>query len=279
MKRRIQLKKRTDYHRIYAIGDIHIGAAECDYEEFTRCIREIEEDDNCAVIVMGDVIDAVGTSDPRFEMECLDPRFQGPKALRNLPKAQCDYAIKHFRRIKDKIVAWLTGNHEDAVKRHSAKAGYEFSPTDYMLEQLEIEEVGMDYEGYLSLEFRADNAPKKGADVLTLYVHHGNGGGILPGGKMNKMDKALNAVEADAFLMGHTHELLAGRKGRLRWEDGVLSVHDMLMVNTGTFLKTYSSDTEKKKSGYGARALYAPVSIGMARLIAWPKKGILQAVI
>jgi len=229
------------------------------------------------VIVMGDVIDAIGNRDPRFEMECIDSRFTSPSALRNLPKAQCDYAIKHFSRIKDKVVCWLTGNHEDAVKRHSAKVGYEFSPAEYMVERIGIKDTYLDYEGMLELEFRADNAPKKGADILNFYIHHGHGGGRLPGSKLNNMDKALNSIEADCFLMGHTHASIAARKARATMQDGVFVAHDMLMVNTGTFLKSYNANVIK--SGYGAKALYEPTAIGMVRLIAYPKKKMVRAVI
>lgn len=278
-----QLECRPDPYNLYAIGDIHIGSTNCHYEEFLASIREIEEDPNCGVIVMGDVIDAIGTADPRYTIEGIDSRFTSPKALRNLPKAQCNYAIQHFDRIRDKIVMWLSGNHESKVKKFSAKAGYEIDPTEYMCEALGLEDKNVDYVGCLRWEFRADNAPKKGADVVTIVAQHGFGGGRLKGGKINNMDKALNSVEADCFLMGHTHELMASRKVRniIDKKDGDLRhhAHDMLMVNTGTFLKTYESSMEYKASEYGEVMMYEPTHIGMARCVVYPKRKIIRAVI
>ena len=277
------LERRPDTFNLYCIGDIHIGSVNCHYDEFLASIREIEEDDNCGVIVMGDVIDAIGTADPRYTIEGIDSRFTGQKALRNLPRAQCDYAIQHFSRIREKVVMWLSGNHEAKVKKHSARAGYEIDPTEYMCDALGVADKNVDYVGCLRWEFRAENAPKKGPDVLTLVAQHGFGGGRLKGGKLNNMDKALNSVEADAFFMGHTHELLASRKVRNKIDkvNGEMrhDAHDMLMVNTGTFLKTYESSTEYKASEYGEVYMFEPTHIGMARCIIYPKRKMVRALI
>ena len=283
LERETILERRPDSFNLYCIGDIHIGSINCHYEEFLSSIREIEEDDNCGVIVMGDVIDAIGTADPRYTIEGIDSRFTGQKALRNLPRAQCDYTIQHFSRIKDKIVMWLSGNHESKVKKHSARAGYEFDPTDYMCSALGLTDLNADYVGCLRWQFRAENAPKKGPDVLTIVAHHGFGGGRTQGSKLNNMDKALDSVEADAFLMGHVHTLIASRKVRNIVEKVGNTLkhraHDMLMVNTGTFLKTYESDTEYKASEYGETFMYPPVHIGMARCVIYPKRKMIRALI
>lgn len=278
-----KLEKRTDTYRMYAIGDIHIGSTNCHYEEFLASIREIEEDDECGVVVMGDVIDAIGTQDPRYTVEGIDRRFMNPRALRNLPKAECDYAIQHLDRIRDKVVMFLSGNHESKVKKHSAKAGYEFDPTEYICTELGIQHLNVDYVGCLSWLFRAPKEHKKAPDKVTIVAHHGFGGGRMKGGKINNMDKALNAVEADAFLMGHTHELMGSRKVRNKVDKLGNELrhyaHDMLMVNTGTFLKTYESSLEYKQSEYGEVMMYEPTHIGMTRLIIYPKRGMIRAII
>jgi len=277
------LEKRTDSFNLYAIGDAHIGSINCHYEEFCASIREIEEDPNCGVIVMGDMIDAIGTADPRYSIDGIDPRFTSMRALRNLPRAQCKYAIQYLDRIRDKILMVLTGNHESKVKQHSAKAGYEFDPTEFICEELGIEHLNADYVGCLHWGFRAENAPKKGPDSVTIVAHHGFGGGRMKGGKVNNMDKALNSVEADAFLMGHTHELMGSRKVRnriLRDFTGMHhTAHDMLMVNTGTFLKTYESSMNYKQSEYDEVMMYEPTHIGCARLIVYPKKSMVRVLI
>lgn len=271
---KVELSHRSDPYRVYAIGDIHIGDAGCDYDEFLATIREIEEDDECMVFVMGDVIEAISRSDPRFEIDRVDSRFQDPKSLSNLPKAECDYAVKHLSRIKDKIGAFLTGNHEQKVAQKSEQQGLLFDPSEYMIEKLGVEEFYLGYEGGVTLEFRPEKDDKKGPDVLTFYLHHGSGGGSLPGSKINRMFKTLGFMSVDAHLMGHTHELLACRKGDLAIDGDAVVTNDRLAVNTGTYLKTYSGH-----SGYGARAGYPPTHIGCARLFCYPRKKMVRALI
>ena len=97
----------------------------------------------------------------------------------------------------------------------------------------------------------------------------------MKGGKLNNMDRALNSVEADCFLMGHTHEKIVARKVRnvIKVVNGVPRhvAHDMMMANIGTYLRTYASSTEPKASEYGEICMYEPVSIGMLRMVITPR--------
>ena len=277
------IEHRSGTHLVTAIGDVHVGSVNCHYEQFCKDIREIKEDPNRSVILMGDLVDAIGTQDPRYTVEGIDSRFMNQKALRNLPRAQCDYVIKKLDPIRDQIVMLLTGNHEMKVKKFSAKAGYEFDPTDYIAEALGLQDVNVDYVGALKWGFRSEDCPGRGGDVVTIVAQHGFGGGRLKGGKIANMDRALNGVEADCFLMGHTHELMAARKVRNkivgRGDKVEHQAHDMLMVNTGTYLKTYQSSMDYKQSEYGEVMMYEPTHIGCARLSITPRYGMVRVCI
>lgn len=78
---------------------------------------------------------------------------------------------------------------------------------------------------------------------VTLWAHHGSGGGQLPSAPLNKLyHTAAGLVGADVYLMGHTTKLSAVRLSRPfpRWDRPTadLSHHDVLLVNTGGFSRS-----------------------------------------
>lgn len=78
---------------------------------------------------------------------------------------------------------------------------------------------------------------------LTLYAHHGaGGGGLLPSGPLNKLYHTASGYEGiDVFLMGHTTKVPCTRLSRpypVWGPDPDLRHRDVLLVNTGSFSKS-----------------------------------------
>ncbi len=79
------------------------------------------------------------------------------------------------------------------------------------------------------------------ADV-TLWAHHGQGGGQLPSSPLNKLYHVAAGLEgADVYMMGHTTKASCVRLSRPYpvWKPRPQFIHrDILLVNTGGFSKS-----------------------------------------
>lgn len=77
----------------------------------------------------------------------------------------------------------------------------------------------------------------------TVYVHHGRGGGQLPGTVLNKLyHQSAGLPGADLYLMGHSTKLVSARISRPfpKWvpKKFALSHYDLHIVNCGGFSKS-----------------------------------------
>jgi len=78
---------------------------------------------------------------------------------------------------------------------------------------------------------------------IVLYLHHGSGGGKLPGAPLNTMYHLAAGLEgADIYLMGHTTKLVTSRLSRPfpDWQakPPTLTHRDIWLVNTGSFCRS-----------------------------------------
>lgn len=99
---------------LYIISDVHIGAHGFDKKAFERYIRTIQSDPLSAVIILGDLIDNA---------------TQGSKGCvfsqRMMPQKQIEQIIEMLYPIRDKIIFFCIGNHEERTFRQTGSdAGY-----------------------------------------------------------------------------------------------------------------------------------------------------------
>lgn len=78
---------------------------------------------------------------------------------------------------------------------------------------------------------------------VTLWAHHGCGGGTLPSAPLNKLYHVEAGIEgADVYMIGHTTKMPAVRMSRMRPDFSVqpptLKHRDVHLVNTGGFSKS-----------------------------------------
>lgn len=96
-----------DVH-LYIISDAHIGAHGFQKAEFKKYIKAIERDDKAAVVVLGDLIDNA---------------VQGSKGCvfsqRMMPQKQVEQIIELLYPIREKIIFFCIGNHEERTFRQT----------------------------------------------------------------------------------------------------------------------------------------------------------------
>ena len=98
--------KSFDVLRVYAIGDVHVGAPDFNEEAIRRKLRIIEEDPFGCVVLCGDLGD-YGLKNSKTNVY---------KAVMQ-PKEQQEYIYELFLPVVDKLAAAVPGNHEDRIAR------------------------------------------------------------------------------------------------------------------------------------------------------------------
>jgi hypothetical protein len=106
---------------------------------------------------------------------------------------------------------------------------------------------------------------------VTIWCHHGVGGGGKLGAPLNKIENLMSSWEADIYLMGHHHKKVAGPIDRIEpvWGKGNSSaglIHrTKIIACTGSFLKGYAAgdkDGKVPRGGYVEQKMLNPVSLG-----------------
>ena len=103
----------NDVH-LYIVSDVHLGAHGFQKKEYLKYLKTIENDPLAAVIVLGDL---------------LDNATQGSKGCvfsqRMMPQKQIEQSIEYLYPIRDKIVFFCDGNHEErSFRQTGSDPGY-----------------------------------------------------------------------------------------------------------------------------------------------------------
>ena len=242
MYRLRQFIPKAEQIEIVPVGDLHKGSPNCNLKYFQKTIQYINDTPNCYMIGMGDFWDCVIPKDPRFdpsqEFNLIDDSYGKIKDI--------------LEPIKKKILCLLLGNHE----YHLVSDGY----AD-LIKRL-ARELGTAYAGFSSfLRLETNEKPVK---RLVFYIHHGWFAGRQRGSKINNLENLMRDYEADAYLVGHSHDLFTTRRSRINFN----GAKDIVFANTGCFLETATWGT----SGYGERAGYPPQRLGTAHIKWYPDK-------
>lgn len=223
---------------VHPMSDLHIGDAQCDYKAILEKIEYIKNTPNAYCILDGDLMDTAIASSI------------GDTYAANLqPMEQLKHCVKLFEPIKGKILAVLSGNHENRVYKADG-----IDLTEVMCAQLGIPEKYSPTTALLFLRFGKNKEHRKdGKQLYTIYVTHGSGGGRKEGGKINRLADLACIVDADIYITGHTHLPVIFRESYFRVSSGNSSVApvDKLFINTAAYLDY---------GGYGDKQGFKPAS-------------------
>ena len=261
-----------DNFTIYDMSDFHIGSPNCAEETLLAVIARIKRTKNAFVIFKGDAIEAITPGDKRYTNTCVLDEYKSPKH-------QADRVIEMFRPIADRILVWMTGNHE--LKLQNV---IDFG--EYIAESL-----GVPYGAYVcKITFK--NA--KGQRMFKTYHTHGMGS--INSNAKDDIQYAANRAaglkhklaksgHADCIYMsrGHDHQLIVVDptvQNKLFLTDDGVGIHqhyhqqstqDAIYVppdsrwyaTTGSFRRLYSKPGHGV-TDYSEMAGYSPSEIGYA---------------
>jgi hypothetical protein len=176
-----------------------------------------------------------------------------------------EHSVEIFTPIKDKILVWLSGNHERTVRtRTDREIGSEIAGR-----------LGVEYGGYgcfVRIQFTyvkslTEKSKPQGVSCV-IDAHHGASAGTT-GNKINKMISYLCRSDADIVLRGHHHDRVAYPFDATTVGTDFPRPWKRVVAGTGTFKKGHADepvngelhDTWEHTRDFARRHTYGPPEI------------------
>lgn len=253
----IEHDSRADVFRIVLLGDVHLGAAACDERLLQQTVDYIHNTPATFWIGIGDMVEAIPRQDKRYSEDVTAKWLHGKSAI---IKYQRDRLTDILKPIGPRCLAYLIGNHELCIaEQHSSDV---YLDVIEAIRATDDTDIRMDMAGFLVLKFQRshDGDRKGGTRTLTMWLHHGYGGGDLMGGSALKLERMSESYAADVYAMGHVHKRMVFptvMTGATR--AGTITARNCYHILTGSMLKTalpvgttYSERFGKKPVALGA---------------------------
>lgn len=237
---------------IWGLFDCHVDSRECDLRRLKADIARIAADPNAYAVIGGDFNDMIFHGDPRYAPGDLIAELQERK---DAADAVVAYNCKLLEPIKDKILVYMTGNHEDGfAKRHHTNVAYQTAQA-----------LGVPYGDYCCFHRMFVNEGARGL-IFTGYLHHGSSGGaVTEGSIMHARRPAM--FDFDWSMTGHIHGSNGGRKCRLKAKGsfgcGVIHDQEIAQVSAASYKRNYAG----RGAGWSAQREHKPTVIGASRVI------------
>lgn len=221
-------------HRIYPVGDLHMGAAEHQGDALDEWLSYICKTRHTSVLNTGD------------NFNCAIPGSVSDTHTEKLTVGEARKLGKQkFKRLADlnKLDLLADGNHEWRVYRATGD-----SPNSAISDDL-----GVNYTRSVCIVRYL-----VGDQTYEVFFRHGSGGGKKLGASVNNLQDQENIIDADIYVSGHTHTQVAFPKDIfVKGDDGEYERKKRLFVCSASFL-AYEE--------YAANAGYVPAHIGAPRI-------------
>lgn len=201
--------RRGQAVNIYPIGDAHIGKTNCNEKSLKRFVEKIRKDPNGYWFGGGDLIDAIKPQDAkRFDPATLpDWLLTGSTddiraRMSNIINAEVNRLVAILSPIAHKCLGLISGNHEDAVRKHHNHDAHQ-----EIIDALKYEAPGNKWIedltdcAYLRLAMRRFKAGR----IVSMFISHGYGGGRSAGAEPTRLDRIASDKDVDILFVGHSH--------------------------------------------------------------------------
>ena len=229
---------------ILPFADVHIGDPLMDEKMVNKFMEEVLSAENRYVIVNGDILNwASRNSVSDIYVEEISPN------------EQIDIACELLEPIKDRILVIIDGNHEERARKSEG-----ISPMYQVAKRLDIFDVYSDGAYLLFISFGKSQGRENRKMIYSLYGRHRTSGGKRPGGKANALEDMTMIVDADIYLVSHSHLPLAMRKSFFRcdYRNRKVTKVDKVYINSNAFLEY---------GGYGENLGFVPTSTQYPKII------------
>lgn len=212
--------------KLYAIGDVHLGAKEADVRGLEKFLKKVESEDDSYIVIVGDMLNN-GTRDSLTNVyeEVLPP------------SAQVDLAAELLAPVAGKILGAVGGNHE----YRSVKA-VDLDPLYQVMVILHVPDLYRQSFAFLRITLEKGNV----IDSYAIYLTHGKSAA-----KQKKF--AQGALEGvDAIIQGHTHEGSIQKSTRMVFtQQSKVKFKSIVSITAASWLRY---------GGYAAKGQYLPTA-------------------
>jgi hypothetical protein len=248
---------KDNHINLYPIGDTHLGAIDVDEDSLKRDLAKIAADPYARIIFMGDSGDCITHRDPRFAAGMWSQRYiEAMHHEGGVISETVDHVVELFDPVKDKIWAWLSGNHERTVRKHTDREiGNEICAL------LGIQSKYLGYGGFVRVEWKRESSGTPAPQAITVIdAAHGWQAGRRSGAKLNQMELELSYTDADVILRGHSHDRVAQILQSLQIERAGVREWLRVVAHTGTYKQGWTNcdygethDTWEETKGFRKR--------------------------
>lgn len=256
--------RTTDKWTLVFAGDFHFGSRQCDEALIKKFVAKYKDAENTRIFLLGDEIDAVTFHDKRYTPSCMAQKYAG---LDNPIDIMVDDFVSIMEPLKGRIVAGTDSNHN---RTYCGQSG---SDIHYRISQrLGFKRLG--YGGWVNILWywvkNGDADGNRGNRVRVTSVHMTHGkptGATTTAGKMASIERDAHYFASDIMVHGHTH-LLATPPSNIYLEPvpgrGRYRKTKQRLINSGSFLKSYSQAPEGHIAPYSEQKRYNPIDMGWA---------------
>lgn len=237
------------------LGDIHEGMPNWPKNKFLGHLKWGMER-GASFLGMGEYFDFMSTSQRQIAI-----------MFRDSTKKQLDEMIEERVKKFTDLIKFTKGHWIGALEGHH----YWVFQNGLTSDQLLCQELECEFLGTSSLiRIGFDVVDHSEADCI-VFAHHGIGGGRTIGGHLLRIEDLLKWVEADVYLMAHTHTKVSNPIDRQYISpDGTHYHRTKLLARTGGWLRGYLSHGPRpltkpavdSRGSYVERAAMVPTSLG-----------------
>lgn len=218
-----QLEGRTI--KVWAVGDVHIGAKEANLKEFSKFLKRVQDDPDSYITIVGDALN-VGIR----SASCPTDIYEETMPV----NAQIECAAELLAPVADRILGCVGGNHE-----MRAKKAVDMDPLYQVMVLIRKPDLYRPNMAFVRVNLGNGNTK----DHYALMLVHGKSAAAK-----RKFAYAVEGV--DAIISGHTHDPIVEKPARLVFTQRNNVVIQPLVSLTACSWLDYG--------GYGAANLYLP---------------------
>ena len=265
--------------QVMPIGDVQIGSGDVDIERLRKQIEWANEQTASGgppvyFVGMGDYIDLLSPSNRAA--------WRATRLYDSAQQAMNDKAEEYVRQFLE-AVEGTAGRWLGLLHGHHYFAFEDGTTSDTRIAQaLKAPYLGTCAFIRLKFDNRVPGATRKSTHRMTctLWVHHGEGNGLMPHTPLNKLYHVSQSFEADVYLIGHQTKKPAVKIPRLELNSaGQLIAKTKIMAGTGGFSKGYNvgsratGNPNLPQGGYVEQGMMNPVSLGSPLIKIRPVEG------
>lgn len=249
----------------FLASDLHMGSSNCDHQAITADFSNAC-DKGARILVNGDLFDAIGPMDKRFDLNVLHHSIRGEK---DLTGAIVDLAVELLRPFRHNIDVMGIGNHEESWIKY-----YSTDPVRLLIARLNAEGANIRHgsqAGYIVTQFVVPGFKGRQACHKLCYYHGTGGDSPVTKGMIDFQRQGRN-WRHDCLTFGHKHNITATVDAIGDVDSDGFVQHKQLGLQTGSYYQNYGENTEKKPLNYSfaEKFRHAPKPLGGLFLVLTP---------